>query len=109
LSLPFVRNSADACSATNGTTHASQEHLIRNELIVNQKQICFSGHAPQTIHYVVFQQGHSIGIAWPKDDGSHHISCWFNITYHTVNCVSYYLLCNEIVYRPFVVPSDGKM
>jgi hypothetical protein len=36
--------------------------------IVNQKQICLSGHAPQTICYVVSQQGHSIGNAWPKDE-----------------------------------------
>jgi hypothetical protein len=42
-------------------------------------------------------------------DRSDHISTGFNITYQTENCVLYYLLCHEIVYRPFVVPSDGKM
>jgi hypothetical protein len=41
-------------------SHASQEHLIRNELIVNRKQICLGGHLSQTIHYVVSQQGHSV-------------------------------------------------
>jgi hypothetical protein len=29
-------------------SHASQEHIIRNEFIVNQKQICWSGHPQQT-------------------------------------------------------------
>jgi hypothetical protein len=49
-------------------SHVSQEHVMSNELIVNQKQICLCGHPPQTNHYVDSQQGPSIGNAQPKDE-----------------------------------------
>ncbi len=77
-------------------SHASQEHLIRNESIVNQKQICLGGHGSQTVHYMVSQQGHSIWNAWPKmRDKSHHISNGFNITYHTVYALSLLFVRNS--------------
>jgi hypothetical protein len=91
-------------------SNASQEHLIMNELIVNQKQICLSGHPPQQIATWFSSKVIASGMLGQKTrDGNHHISTGLNITYHTVNCVHYYLLCHEILYRPFVVSSDGKM